>query len=72
MEGALRRPWWVGGPFRTWDSFFVLWEMNLFFFLPKFTGLPLVPGSTTVPTAALSLSFITVRTAACRVIILYE
>ena len=31
MEGALRRPWWVGGPFRTWEFFFVLWEMNLFF-----------------------------------------
>ena len=31
MEGALRRPWWVGGPFRTWESFFVLWEMNPFF-----------------------------------------
>ena len=30
VEGALRRPWWVGGPFRTWESFFVLWEMNLF------------------------------------------
>ena len=30
-EGALRRPWWVGGPFRTWESFFVLWEINLFF-----------------------------------------
>ena len=21
VEGALRRPWWVGGPFRTWESF---------------------------------------------------
>ena len=31
VEGALRRPWWVGGPFRTWESFFVLWEINLFF-----------------------------------------
>ena len=31
VEGTLRRPWWVGGPFRTWQSFFVLWEMNLFF-----------------------------------------
>ena len=31
VEGALRRPWWVGGPFRTWESFCVLWEMNLFF-----------------------------------------
>ena len=31
MEGALRRPWRVGGPFRTWESFFVLWEINLFF-----------------------------------------
>ena len=29
VEGALRRPWWVGGPFRTWESFFVMWEMNL-------------------------------------------
>ena len=31
VGGALRRPWWVGGPFRTWESFFVLWEMNFFF-----------------------------------------
>ena len=31
VEGALRRPWWVGGPFCTWESFCVLWEMNLFF-----------------------------------------
>ena len=22
VEGALRRPWWVGGPFCTWESFF--------------------------------------------------
>ena len=51
MEGALRRPWWVGEPFRTWESFFVLWEMHLFLFLN--TGLPLVLGSTTVSIAAL-------------------
>ena len=52
VEGTLRGPWWVGGPFRTWESFLVLWEMNLYFgFL--ITGLPLVLGSTTVPTAAL-------------------
>ena len=31
VEGALRPPWWVGGPFRALGSFFVLWEMNLFF-----------------------------------------
>ena len=31
VEGALRRPWWVRGPFRTWESFFVLWEINFFF-----------------------------------------
>ena len=33
VEGTLRRPWWVGGPFRTWQSFFVQWEINLFYFL---------------------------------------
>ena len=33
VEDALRRPWWVGGPFRTWESFFVLWEINLCLFL---------------------------------------
>ena len=37
VEGALRRPWWVGGPFRTWESFFVLWEMN-FFLVSKITA----------------------------------
>ena len=53
VEGALRRPWWVGGPFCTWESSFcVLWEMNPFFCFYN-TGLPLVLGSTTVPTAAL-------------------
>ena len=31
VKGALRRLWWVGGPFRTWESFCVLWEINLFF-----------------------------------------
>ena len=31
VEGALRHPWWVGGPFRTWEYFFVLWEMDFFF-----------------------------------------
>ena len=31
VEGALRRPSWVGGPFCTWESFCVLWEMNPFF-----------------------------------------
>ena len=45
VEGALRRPWWVGGPFRTWESFFVLWEMNLFLCF-KNNGLPLVLGIT--------------------------
>ena len=29
-EGAPRRPWWVGGLFRTLESFSVLWEMNHF------------------------------------------
>ena len=54
VEGALRRPWWVDGPFRTWESFFVLWEMNLvFFFFPVILPASLVLGSTTVPTAAL-------------------
>ena len=24
VEDALRRPWWEGVPFRTWESFFVL------------------------------------------------
>ena len=52
VEGALRRPWWVGGPFCTWESFCVLWAMNPFFRFYN-TGLPLVLGSTTVPTAAL-------------------
>ena len=33
MEGTLRRPWWVGGPFRTWESFCVLWEMIFLLFL---------------------------------------
>ena len=32
VEGALRRPWWVGGPFRTLESFFVLWEIRQPFF----------------------------------------
>ena len=36
VKGALHRPWWVGGPFRTWKSFFVLWEMNLFFLFLKY------------------------------------
>ena len=79
VESARRRPWWVGGPFCTWESFCVLWEMNPFFLFLQFnTGLPLVLGSTTVPTAALlppedkknnnikkcctPLSFTTVRT----------
>ena len=54
VEGALRRPWWVGGPFRTLESFFVLWETNFFF--KSNIGLPLVLlDSTTVPTAALPL-----------------
>ena len=48
VEGALRRPWWVGGPFRTWESFFVLLEMK-FFFVSKIPpshwclGVPLSP-----------------------------
>ena len=52
MEGALRRAWWVGGPFRTWESFFVLWEMNPSFCFIN-AGLQLMLGSTTVATAAL-------------------
>ena len=52
VEGALHRPWWVGGPFRTWESFFALWEMNPSFCFDN-TGLQLVLGSTTVLTAAL-------------------
>ena len=35
MGGALRRPWRVGGPFRTWESFLVLWELNIFFLVSK-------------------------------------
>ena len=53
MEGALRRPWWVGGPFRPWESFFVLWEMNsLFLFLNPFRApepLPILNPSNFVP-----------------------
>ena len=30
-ECTLRRPWWVRGPFCTWKSYVVLWEINLFF-----------------------------------------
>ena len=52
VECTLRRPWWVGGPFCTWESFCVLWGMNLLFCFYN-TGLPLVLWSTTVPTAAL-------------------
>ena len=32
VEGALRRPCWVGGSFCRWESFFVQWEMNLFLY----------------------------------------
>ena len=30
VERVLRRPWGVSGPFRTWESFFVLWVMIFF------------------------------------------
>ena len=54
--GTLRRPWWVRGPFCTWESFCVLWEMNLFLFFFFYNYIPAshwVLGSATVPTAAL-------------------
>ena len=47
VEGALRRPWCVGGPFRAWESFFVLWEINFFLFL-KYRS---PTRASTVPTA---------------------
>ena len=39
VEGALRRPWWVGGPFCTWESFFCC-----FLFHKNQPTAPRVPG----------------------------
>ena len=63
MEGTLRRPWWVDGPFCTWESFCVLREMSLFFCFYN-TGLPLGAWEYHRPHCCTPLSFTTVRTAA--------
>ena len=73
-EGALRRPWWVDGPFRTWDSFFVLWAMNLFF-ASKIPASHWCLGVPPSPLLHSSVLYYTVRTAAlpycCPVFILF-
>ena len=62
------RAGWVGGPFCTWESFCVLWEMNPFFCFYN-TGLPLVLGSTVPPSPVLHSSVLYYRTYyCCRVI----
>ena len=70
----MRRPWWDGGPFCTWESFFVVWEMNLFFLFLEYrprTG----AWEYHRPRCCAPLSFTTVRTAAlpccCPVIFLF-
>ena len=63
VEGPLRRPWWVGGPFRTWESFFVLWEMNLFVSFLKCRP-PTGAWEYHRPHSCTPLSFTIVRTAA--------
>ena len=52
VEGAPHRPWWVG-ELRTWKSFFVLWEMNLFFVSKIIPASHWCLGVPAVPTAAL-------------------
>ena len=68
VEGALRCPWWVRGPFRTWESFLVLWEINLFFVskIPASHWCLGVP-----PSPLLHSSVLHYRTYCCPVIILF-
>ena len=73
VEGTLRRPRWVGGPFRTWKSFFVLWEMNLLVLFLEYRPPTGAWEYHRRPHCCTPLSFATVRTAAlpccCPVII---
>ena len=72
VEGVLRRPSWVGESFCRWESFFVLWEMNIFFLFLKYRP-PTGAWEYHRPHCCTPLSFTTVRTAAlpycCPVII---
>ena len=67
IAGALRRPWWVGGPFRTWESFFVLWEMNFVSKIPashRCLGVP--------PSPLLHFSVLHYRTYCCPVNMFFQ
>ena len=74
VKCTLRRPWWVGGPFCTWESFCVLWGMNLLFLFLKYRS-PIGAWEYYRPHCCTPLSFTTVRTAAlpycCRVIFFF-
>ena len=65
VEGALRHPWWVGGPFRTWEYFSSCgrWTFSLFLKYRPPNG----AWEYHRPHCCTPLSFTTVRTAAlCR------
>ena len=62
-EGALRRLWWAGGPFRTWESFFRPVGNELVFLFLKYRP-PAGAWESHRPHCCTPLSFTTVRTAA--------